>query len=128
MALFPYVIMVALLLRAVTLEGAMNGIIFFIKPQWDKLFEPQVWYAAVTQCFFSLSVCFGGVVMYSSYNSFRHNIYRWVHFLADVQKTKLQVQIISLQWLICTFGPIAEVFKTSIKHLTNFSYDLHPFL
>lgn len=76
LALFPYVIMVALLLRAVTLEGAMNGIIFFIKPQWDKLFEPQVWYAAVTQCFFSLSVCFGGVVMYSSYNSFRHNIYR----------------------------------------------------
>lgn len=78
LALFPYVIMIALLIRAVTLKGAMNGIIFFIKPQWDKLFDPQVWYAAVTQCFFSLSVCFGGVVMYSSYNSFRHNIYRYL--------------------------------------------------
>lgn len=78
LALFPYIIMTALLIRAVTLEGAVNGIIFFIKPNWQKLFEPGVWYAAVTQCFFSLSVCFGGVVMYSSYNNFEHNIYRWI--------------------------------------------------
>ncbi|XP_076293223.1 sodium-dependent nutrient amino acid transporter 1 [Lasioglossum baleicum] len=76
LAIFPYVIMISLLIRAVTLEGAMNGIVFFIKPNWSKLFEAKVWYAAVTQCFFSLSVCFGGVVMYSSYNDFRHNIYR----------------------------------------------------
>ncbi|KAG7209784.1 hypothetical protein KM043_011402 [Ampulex compressa] len=76
LAIFPYIIMIALLVRAVTLEGAVNGIVFFIKPNWEKLFEPNVWYAAVTQCFFSLSVCFGGVVMYSSYNDFNHNIYR----------------------------------------------------
>ncbi|KAF3425479.1 hypothetical protein E2986_01163, partial [Frieseomelitta varia] len=76
LAIFPYIIMISLLVRAVTLEGAVNGIIFFIKPNWKKLFEAHVWYAAVTQCFFSLSVCFGGVIMYSSYNDFRHNIYR----------------------------------------------------
>jgi solute carrier family 6 (neurotransmitter transporter, glycine) member 5/9 len=33
-------------------------------------------YAAVTQVFFSLSVCFGNIIMYSSYNSFGHNVYR----------------------------------------------------
>ncbi|KAF7996892.1 hypothetical protein HCN44_002538 [Aphidius gifuensis] len=76
LAIFPYIIMIALLIRAVTLDGAINGIIFFIKPNWNKLFDPNVWYAAVTQCFFSLSVCFGGVIMYSSYNEFNHNIYR----------------------------------------------------
>ncbi|XP_020281646.1 sodium-dependent nutrient amino acid transporter 1-like isoform X2 [Pseudomyrmex gracilis] len=76
LAIFPYVVMICLLIRAVTLEGAMNGIIFFIKPDWNKLFEANVWYAAVTQCFFSLNVCFGGVIMYSSYNKFNHNIYR----------------------------------------------------
>ncbi|XP_076756123.1 sodium-dependent nutrient amino acid transporter 1 [Xylocopa sonorina] len=76
LAIFPYIIMISLLVRAVTLDGAVNGIIFFIKPDWTKLFDAHVWYAAVTQCFFSLSVCFGGVVMYSSYNEFRHNIYR----------------------------------------------------
>ena len=30
----------------------------------------------MTQVFFSLSVCFGNIIMYSSYNSFRHNVYR----------------------------------------------------
>lgn len=83
LAIFPYVVMISLLVRAVTLEGAVNGIIFFIKPDWSKLFDANVWYAAVTQCFFSLSVCFGGVVMYSSYNNFRHNIYRCYIALAS---------------------------------------------
>lgn len=36
----------------------------------------QVWYAAVNQSFFSLSVGFGSITMFSSYNSFRHNVYR----------------------------------------------------
>ncbi|XP_066597410.1 sodium-dependent nutrient amino acid transporter 1-like [Prorops nasuta] len=76
LAIFPYIIMIGLLIRAVTLDGAINGIIYFIKPNWKKLVDPNVWYAAVTQCFFSLSVCFGGVIMYSSYNNFNHNIYR----------------------------------------------------
>ena len=39
----------------------------------------QTWYAAVTQCFFSLSVGFGPIVMFSSYNPFRHNIYRHIY-------------------------------------------------
>ena len=76
LAIFPYVILIALLLRAVTLENALQGIIFFIKPDWSKLLEPSVWYAAVTQCFFSLSVCFGAIITYSAHNEFRHNIYR----------------------------------------------------
>lgn len=42
LALFPYVIIGVLLIRAVTLDGAWNGIIFFIKPRWDKILEPGV--------------------------------------------------------------------------------------
>lgn len=42
LALFPYVIIGILLVRAVTLEGAWNGIVFFIKPRWDKILEPSV--------------------------------------------------------------------------------------
>ena len=36
----------------------------------------QVWYAAVTQSFFSLSVGFGPIISYSSHNQFEHNTYR----------------------------------------------------
>lgn len=42
LALFPYVIMGVLLIRALTLPGSWNGIYYFIKPQWDKILEPQV--------------------------------------------------------------------------------------
>ncbi|TGZ32358.1 Transporter, partial [Temnothorax longispinosus] len=76
LALFPYVIMISLLVRAVTLDGAVDGIVFLFKPTWHKILEPSVWYAAVTQSFFSLGVCFGAVTMYSSYNSFEHNVSR----------------------------------------------------
>ncbi|XP_015590857.1 sodium-dependent nutrient amino acid transporter 1 [Cephus cinctus] len=76
LALFPYVVLMSLLIRAVTLDGAGNGILFFISPNWGKLLDPTVWYAAVSQCFFSLSVCFGSIIMYASHNQFRHNVYR----------------------------------------------------
>ncbi|XP_033187040.2 sodium-dependent nutrient amino acid transporter 1 isoform X1 [Bombus vancouverensis nearcticus] len=76
LAIFPYIILLSLLIRAVTLEGAGTGILFFLTPKWSKLLEPSVWYAAVTQCFFSLSVCFGSIITYSSHNDFKHNVYR----------------------------------------------------
>nr|AAO39513.1 RE33779p [Drosophila melanogaster] len=76
LALFPYVVMFILLVRALTLPGAYDGVMYFLTPQWEKLLEPQVWYNAVTQVFFSLAVCFGVIIMYSSYNRFGHNVYR----------------------------------------------------
>ncbi|XP_015434075.1 PREDICTED: sodium-dependent nutrient amino acid transporter 1-like [Dufourea novaeangliae] len=76
LAIFPYVVMIALLIRAVTLEGAVDGILFLVTPDWEKLWHPNVWYAAITQCFFSLSVCFGPILTYSSYNNFGHRVSR----------------------------------------------------
>ena len=76
LALFPYVIMLILLGRSLTLPGAFDGVLYFLKPQWDKLLDAKVWYAAVTQVFFSLTVCYGVILMYASYNNFEHNIKR----------------------------------------------------
>jgi solute carrier family 6 amino acid transporter-like protein 5/7/9/14 len=42
LALFPYVVMITLLIRGATLPGAVDGILFFITPQWDKLLDPLV--------------------------------------------------------------------------------------
>ncbi len=42
MATFPYVILVILLVRGVTLEGYMEGIKFYIIPKWDKLLDVNV--------------------------------------------------------------------------------------
>ncbi|XP_021952468.1 sodium-dependent nutrient amino acid transporter 1 [Folsomia candida] len=75
-AIFPYVVLTIMLIRGVTLNGAWKGIKYFIEPQWDKIYEPKVWSAAIGQCFFSLGTGFGPIIMFSSYNPFRHNVYR----------------------------------------------------
>ncbi|KAF2369074.1 Sodium:neurotransmitter symporter [Trinorchestia longiramus] len=75
-ALFPYLVLFIMLARGATLPGAVDGILFFLRPQWWKLLEVKVWYAALSQSFFSLSVGFGSIIMFSSYNGFRHNVYR----------------------------------------------------
>jgi SNF family Na+-dependent transporter len=43
-ALFPYVIMVALFIRGVTLPGAAMGIKFYLTPDFSKLAESQARY------------------------------------------------------------------------------------
>ncbi|KAG7157057.1 Sodium-dependent nutrient amino acid transporter 1-like 2 [Homarus americanus] len=75
-AIFPYLVLFVMLGRGVTLPGASKGILYFITPRWEKLLEPRVWYAAVEQALFSLTIGFGVVVMLASYNNFRHNVYR----------------------------------------------------
>lgn len=84
LAIFPYFVLSILFVRAVTLPGAFNGIKYFLTPQWDKMLEIEVWYAAVTQVFFSLSVCFGNIIMYSSYNKFSHNVYRDANIVTTI--------------------------------------------
>jgi solute carrier family 6 amino acid transporter-like protein 5/7/9/14 len=41
-AIFPYVVLFILLIRGVTLPGAWTGILYFITPQWDKIYDPSV--------------------------------------------------------------------------------------
>ncbi|ELU10824.1 hypothetical protein CAPTEDRAFT_115534 [Capitella teleta] len=75
-AIFPYVILTILLVRGLLLEGAIDGVKYYIKPDYSKLTEPKIWADAAGQIFFSLSVGSGGLMTFSSYNKFSNNIYR----------------------------------------------------
>ena len=75
-AIFPYLVLISLLIRGLTLPGAADGVLFYLTPKWEELLNLKVWYAAVTQSFFSLSTGFGALITYSSYNDFKHNSYR----------------------------------------------------
>ena len=58
---------VILVVRGLTLPGAVNGLEYMFKPDWSALAKPSVWVAAYGQVFFSLSICFAIMLSYSSY-------------------------------------------------------------
>jgi len=41
-ATFPYVMLTVLVVRGATLEGSIDGILYFIVPDWQKLASPDV--------------------------------------------------------------------------------------
>eukprot|EP00096_Caligus_rogercresseyi_P013389 TRINITY_DN6047_c0_g1_i2.p1 TRINITY_DN6047_c0_g1~~TRINITY_DN6047_c0_g1_i2.p1 ORF type:complete len:474 (-),score=122.59 TRINITY_DN6047_c0_g1_i2:206-1627(-) len=75
-ATFPYLVLLILLIRAVTLDGAMKGLKFYLVLDWSKLFNIGVWQEAASQIFFSLSVGGGGLITLASYNKFHNNVVR----------------------------------------------------
>ncbi|XP_037385569.1 sodium-dependent dopamine transporter [Talpa occidentalis] len=75
-ATMPYVVLFALLLRGVTLPGALDGIRAYLSVDFRRLCEASVWIDAATQICFSLGVGFGVLIAFSSYNKFTNNCYR----------------------------------------------------
>ncbi|VDM24573.1 unnamed protein product [Toxocara canis] len=75
-ALFPYFLLVVLLVRGLTLPGAVTGISFYLTPNMTKLSETTVWKDAGTQVFYSYGVGFGALIALGSHNKFNHNCFR----------------------------------------------------
>jgi neurotransmitter:Na+ symporter, NSS family len=67
--LMPTLILMLLLIvvRAVTLDGASEGLNVLLTPDFGALGDPAVWVAAYGQVFFSLSIAFSIMIAYSSY-------------------------------------------------------------
>ena len=61
------ILVVIILIRGITLPGALAGLDYMFKPDFSKLLNPQVWIAAYGQVFYSMSVAFGIMITYSSY-------------------------------------------------------------
>ncbi|AOA56925.1 sodium-dependent transporter [Acinetobacter larvae] len=61
------VLFTILVIQAVRLPGAVDGLNAFFTPNWEAMKDYKVWLAAYGHIFFSLSVGFGIMVTYSSY-------------------------------------------------------------
>jgi len=76
-ALFPYAVLIILLIRGVTLDGHLEGVKFYIlNADISKLAEAGVWKDAAVQIFFSLSASWGGLIALASYNRFHNDVLR----------------------------------------------------
>ena len=70
MMLCLFVILLVLIVRAVTLPNAMEGLSFYLKPDVSKIKEAglgEVLFAAMGQAFFTLSIGIGSLSIFGSY-------------------------------------------------------------
>ncbi|XP_052231528.1 sodium- and chloride-dependent glycine transporter 1-like isoform X2 [Dreissena polymorpha] len=75
-ALLPYVLLTVFLVKGLTLPGAADGILFYIKPNFSTLLDFNVWVQAAVQVFYSLGPAWGGLITMASYNKFNNNCLR----------------------------------------------------
>ncbi len=68
-----FVILLILMVRSLTLPGAMAGVEFYLSPDFSKI-TPSVILVALGQAFFSLSLGMGAMLTYGSYLSDKENL------------------------------------------------------
>lgn len=70
-------LMVVLVFRSVTLDGAIDGLTFYLRPDFGKMIESgagEVIFAAMGQAFFTLSLGIGAMAIFGSYIDRKHTL------------------------------------------------------
>ncbi len=65
--IIPWIILIVLVIRGITLPGAIEGLKFYLTPKFSALLDYKVWLAAYSQVFFSLTIGFGVQITYASF-------------------------------------------------------------
>ncbi|HOO71335.1 MAG TPA: sodium-dependent transporter [Spirochaetota bacterium] len=63
-----FIIIIVLIVRGLSMDGAIDGVAFFLKPDFSKINTDSV-LSALGQSFFSLSLGMGAIITYGSYLS-----------------------------------------------------------
>jgi len=63
----PTILLIILTIRGLTLPGAIEGISYYLTPNFSRLTDVNVWLAAYAQIFFSLGVAQGIMITYASF-------------------------------------------------------------
>ena len=63
----PVILMIILFFRGITLPGAVEGLKYYLTPDFSMLLQPEIWLAAYGQVFFSVGVGWGILIAYASY-------------------------------------------------------------
>ncbi len=91
----PWLLLIVFVVRGVTLEGASQGLSYYLTPDWSMLWTinpgagqigaHELWLAAISQVFFSLTVGFGVMIAYGSFMDDRTCIVKnaWIIGIAD---------------------------------------------
>jgi NSS family neurotransmitter:Na+ symporter len=67
-------IVIAAVVRTLTLPGAMDGLAFLFTPQWELLARPEIWLEALTQNAWDTGAGWGLILTYGAYMQSRHGV------------------------------------------------------
>uniref|UniRef100_A0A914BVQ2 Uncharacterized protein n=1 Tax=Acrobeloides nanus TaxID=290746 RepID=A0A914BVQ2_9BILA len=116
--ILPYIILLVLFARFMTLPGSINGLIHFFKPDWNALKNVQVWGEAALHVFYSLSTCTGGIITLSSYNRYHNNLFRdiWIISIADLVTSILVSSLIfsAIGFVCVELGLLVDQFRLQV--------------
>lgn len=69
-------ILVPFTIYSTTLPGASEGLVYFLRPDFGSLSNPEIWAIALGQAFFSLSLGSGAMLTYGSYLGNRQFLFK----------------------------------------------------
>lgn len=78
-----FILLIALMIKGLTMEGSSKGLEYLFYPDWSKI-NTSIILAALGQAFFSMSLGMGAMLTYGSYMSKKENIPAssvWIAFL-----------------------------------------------
>jgi len=114
--IIPWLIIVVMVVRGLTLPGAMEGIKFYLTPDFSALLKPKVWLAAYGQIFFTLSLAMGTLIVYASY----------LHEKSDITVNAFLTSIANCLTsfvagfaVFSTLGYLAQSLGVSVKDVTT---------
>lgn len=70
----PWALLIVLLIRGLTLPGAVTGLEYYLSPDFSVLGNHEVWFAAFSQIAFTLSLGMAGMFAYGSFIAKRADI------------------------------------------------------
>ncbi|XP_062860812.1 sodium-dependent neutral amino acid transporter B(0)AT2 [Trichomycterus rosablanca] len=132
-SLFPYLVLICFLVRALLLKGSVDGIIHMFTPKLEIMLEAKVWREAATQVFFALGLGFGGVIAFSSYNKRSNNCHfdavlvSFINFFTSVLATLVVFAVLGFKANIMNTKCVELNTKKIIGYLGNeINRDLIP--
>ncbi|KAJ8319928.1 hypothetical protein KUTeg_001515 [Tegillarca granosa] len=117
--LLSWIVVVCCLIKGVKSSGKV--VYFTATFPYVILLILLVWVAAAGQMFFSLSVSFGGIIMFGSYNKFKNNVYGDAMLIAVMD---IVTSLIAGFVIFTTFGGMAKKVGVGVEDVARGGYGL----
>ena len=102
------IIVILAVIRALTLPGAWDGVVYLFTPQWDQLTQPKIWLAALTQNAWDTGAGWGLFLTYAAYMKTEHGTVK------NAFITGIGNNTVSLLAAIMVFGTVFAVLRTEM--------------